>query len=225
MESSVEPVKVVLLGESGVGKNSIISQFTSNNFENNNIKSLSAQYVSKIVEYENFEKSIKFDIWDTAGQEKYRSLAKIFYKDAKVIILVYDITNLKSFIGIKSYWYIMVKQSCDPNAIIAIVGNKSDLYNEQQVNQEEVEEFARSVEAIFQLTSAKNDTGITTLFDNIGQKYLNPNYDCISIDKNEQDEYRRKKTEERLKRSESKKVIKINSDTYSIKKRKKKNIC
>ena len=101
--SAPESVKVVLLGESGVGKTSIIAQFTTGNFDPDVVTSLSAQYVSKTVEYDNLQKAIKFDLWDTAGQEKYRALAKIFYKDAKVIILVYDITNTRSFDELKSY--------------------------------------------------------------------------------------------------------------------------
>ena len=187
--SSVEQVKVVLLGESGVGKTSIIAQFTSGKFDPDCVTSLSAQFISKTIEFENLQKAIKFDIWDTAGQEKYRALAKIFYKDAKVIILVYDITDKRSFDEVKSYWYEMVKSNADSDAMIAIVANKNDLYDSAQVSEEEAKEFAKSVGAIFQSTSAKSDSGITTLFDNIGQKYFNPDFDCTAADKKEQEEY------------------------------------
>ena len=90
-----ETIKIVLLGETSVGKTSIISRFASNSFNPNTLSSLSAQFVSKTVEIDG--KSLKLDLWDTAGQEKYRALAKIFYKDARVIIFVYDITNEKTF--------------------------------------------------------------------------------------------------------------------------------
>ena len=94
--------KVVLVGESGVGKTCIITQYIDGKFETESPTS-AATFTSKIV---NFEKqNIKFDIWDTAGQEIYRSIGKIFYKEAKVIILVYDITDKKSFQEIKDYWY------------------------------------------------------------------------------------------------------------------------
>ena len=212
MSSSPEQVKVVILGESDVGKESLIAQFTTGNFDPDVVTNLSAQYVSKTIEYDNLQKSIKFDIWDTAGQEKYRALAKIFYKDAKVIILVYDITKRRSFDELKSYWYEMIKQNADPDAIIAIVANKNDLYDSQQVKDEEAREFARSVKAIFQSTSAKSDSGITSLFDNIGQKYFNPDYDCNAQDQKELEEYPRKKKES--------KGIKL-----SIKKEKKKKFC
>ena len=78
-------------------------------------------------------KSLTFDIWDTAGQEKYRSLAKIFYKDAKAVVLVYDVTNEKSFNEMKDYWYEQIKQLGDKDIIIAIAANKSDLYEEKKV--------------------------------------------------------------------------------------------
>ena len=121
MTTSPETVKAVLLGESGVGKTSIIAQFTQGKFDPDCVTSLSAQFISKIVEYQNLNKAIKFDIWDTAGQEKYRALAKIFYKDAKVIFLVYDIVDAKSFNEIKTYWHSVVKANADPDAILALV--------------------------------------------------------------------------------------------------------
>ena len=98
---SPDKLKVVLLGESGVGKTSIISQFISGKFDSDCISSLSAQYISKTVDFNDINKSIKFDIWDTAGQEKFRALAKIFYRDAKVICLCYDISSEKSFIELR----------------------------------------------------------------------------------------------------------------------------
>ena len=218
--SSVEQVKVVLLGESGVGKTSIIAQFTSGKFDPDCVTSLSAQFISKTIEFENLQKAIKFDIWDTAGQEKYRALAKIFYKDAKVIILVYDITDQRSFDEVKSYWYEMVKSNGDQDAMIAIVANKNDLYDTAQVSEQDGKEFARSIGAIFQSTSAKSDTGITTLFDNIGQKYFNPDFDCTAADEKVQEEYKKKKQEEKQKKKEPK-GVKLSSEPTKTEKKKK----
>ena len=112
--SSLEQVKIVLLGESGVGKTSIIAQFTSGKFDLDCVTSLSAQLISKTIEFENLQKAIKFDIWDTPGQEKYRASVKIFYKDAKVIILVYDICDQDllmklNHIGMKWSTQILIK--------------------------------------------------------------------------------------------------------------------
>ena len=100
-----ESVKVVLLGESGVGKTSIISQFTSGKFNPRCPNSIGAQLNIKTIEFPEYQKLIKFNIWDTVGQEKYRSLAKIFYRDAKIIIFVYDITMEFSFNALKDFWY------------------------------------------------------------------------------------------------------------------------
>ena len=220
-EGNAKSVKAVLLGESGVGKTSIIAQFTSGKFDPDCVTSLSAQFISKTIEFENLQKAIKFDIWDTAGQEKYRALAKIFYKDAKVIILVYDITDKRSFDEVKSYWYEMVKSNADSDAMIAIVANKNDLYDSAQVSEEEAKEFAKSVGAIFQSTSAKSDSGITTLFDNIGQKYFNPDFDCTAADKKEQEEYMKKKSEEKQKKKEPK-GVKLTSEKTKKEEKKKK---
>ena len=223
MVEAAEPCKVVLLGESGVGKTSIIAQFTAGKFDPDCVTSLSAQFISKTVEFQNLGKAIKFDIWDTAGQEKYRALAKIFYKDAKVIFLVYDITDAKSFNELKSYWHGVVKANGDSDAIIAIVANKNDLYDNAQVKNEEGEEFARSIGAIFQSTSAKSDSGITSLFDNVGQKYFNPNFDVGDQNKQAQEEYKKKKTEEMQKKKQPKGVKLTVED--SNKKQKKKKCC
>ena len=221
MASNAEPAKVVLLGESGVGKKSIIAQFTSGKFDPDCVTSLSAQFISKTVEFQNLGKAIKFDIWDTAGQEKYRALAKIFYKDAKVIFLVYDITDAKSFNELKSYWHGVVKANGDSDAIIAIVANKNDLYDHAQVQNEEGEEFARSIGAIFQSTSAKSDSGITTLFDNVGQKFFDPNFDVGAQNKKAQKKKKKKKNEEMQKKKQPK-GVKLTVEEANKKPKKKK---
>ena len=220
MGDKAENLKVVLVGESGVGKTSIIAQYTTGKFDPDCVTSLSAQFVSKTVEFSNVQKAIKFDIWDTAGQEKYRAIAKIFYKDAKVICLVYDITDAKSFNAIKDYWFNQIRNVSDPDAIIAIVANKNDLYDNAQVKNEEGEEYARSVGAIFQATSAKSDSGITNLFDNIGQKHFNPNYDAGTQDKKLQEEYEKKKEEERKKKKQIQGVQLTVEETKAKKKKK-----
>ena len=108
-------VKVVLLGESGVGKTSIINQFTTRKFNPKCNTSVSAQFTSKTIDFPDQKKSIRFDIWDTVGQEKYRSLTKIFYKDAGAAILVYDITRKDSYEEIKKYWINQIKDFAPKN--------------------------------------------------------------------------------------------------------------
>ena len=191
-----ESIKVVLLGETGVGKTSIISQFTTHTFDPHRETSLSAQFISKTVDFQDIGQSIKFDIWDTVGQEKYRSLAKIFYKDAKVIIFVYDITRTETFEGLKNYWYDETKNNTDGEPILAVVANKIDLYANSKVSNNDGKAFADQIGAIFQTTSALSDSGISTLFDNVGKKYLIPGYDYQSEDKQAQEQFLKKKKED-----------------------------
>jgi small GTP-binding protein len=202
--SSPEKVKVVLLGEAGVGKTCIISQFISGVFDPDTISSLSAQFITKNMELKNIKKVIKFDIWDTAGQERFRALAKIFYKDAKVICLVYDITSKKTFEELKEFWYEQqTKLNVDGEPIFAVVANKNDLYENQQVKDEEGKEFAKSINGIFQSTSAKSDSGITNLFENIGYRYFDPNFDTNEIENKEKMEYEKKKKENAEKKTQN----------------------
>ena len=199
--SSPETINVVLLGQAGVGKTCIISQFITGEFNPNTISSLSAQYISKNMTIQN--KVIKFDIWDTAGQERFRALAKIFYKDAKVICLCYDITSIESFNELKDYWYEkQTKLNTNGDPIFAVVANKNDLYQNAQVKDEEGKAFAKSINGIFQSTSAKSDSGITTLFENIGKKYFDPNFDSNEEENKEKLEYEKKKTEKALKKTQ-----------------------
>ena len=107
--------KVVLVGESGVGKTCIITRFIKNEFIYDEIPTIFASYSEKILELKNYDEQIRFHLWDTAGQEKYRSIANIFYKDSNAAILVYDITNRKSFEEIKDYWYDEVKKYTKEN--------------------------------------------------------------------------------------------------------------
>ena len=115
-DEGAQTCKVVLLGESGVGKTCIIARFINNTFEENLISTTGASYAGKTMTFEEYGgKSIKFEIWDTAGQEKYRSLTKIFYKDAGAAILVYDITRKESFEEIQKYWINQIKDFAPKN--------------------------------------------------------------------------------------------------------------
>ena len=220
MSDESESIKVVLLGESGVGKTSIISQFTVNKFDPHRETSLSAQFASKTLDFPDLGQSIKFDIWDTVGQEKYRSLAKIFYKDAKVIIFVYDITREFSFESIKNYWYKETRENWDGTPILAIVGNKIDLYSEVKVSNNDGNAFAEEIGAIFQTTSAASNSGITNLFENIGKTYLVPGFDYRSGDKKAQEDFMKKKQEENKKEKKKREIRGMKLDQKETKKKK-----
>ncbi len=214
--SGADSVKVVLLGEAGVGKTSIIHQFTYHTFDADCISSISAQFVSKTIDYQGYG-AIKYDIWDTAGQERYRSMAKIFYKDAKVIVFVYDITNQASFDGLKNYWYEQIKINCEKDAILAVVANKNDLYADQIVTDEEGQKFADEIGAIFQSTSALSDSGIGKLFDNIGRKVIDPDYDYKDLDVKDKAKYEKKLKKQNEKNDGNDKKVKL-GDTNNEKK-------
>ena len=96
--------KLVLIGESGVGKTSLINRYVSNTFESNMVPSPGSSFTTKTMLFKDYNKSVKFDIWDTAGQEKYRALAKVFYQNCDGCLLIYDICDKKSFEELKNYW-------------------------------------------------------------------------------------------------------------------------
>ena len=174
-DENVLSAKVVILGESAVGKTSIINRYINNSFNPECMTTPGASYASKTMYYEEYGKNIKFDIWDTAGQEKFRSLTKIFYKETSVAVLVYDITRKETFEEVRNYWYNQIKEHSPKNTLIAIAANKGDLYEEEQIEEEVGRNFAKDIGAIFRYTSAKNSSGIDELFKSIGQKLIDPN--------------------------------------------------
>ena len=170
MSESIESFKVVLVGESGVGKTSIITQFVDQTFQEDQQSTTGGTFSSKALVCDG-KRTIKFEIWDTAGQERYRSLTKMFYKDANAAILVFDITRKGSFDELKSYWAEQIEE-CSPKSIIkAIAANKDDLFEKQQVDEEEARNFAQSINAIYVSTSATKIDSINDLFIQIAKKY------------------------------------------------------
>ena len=167
--------KLVFVGDPGVGKTCIISRFIKGSFEADVASTMGANYISKTIEVPELGESLDLDIWDTAGQEKYKSLTRIFFKGAKLAVLVYDITRNDTFENMKNVWLKEIKEHADEDIIIGIAGNKSDLYDEEKVPEEEARAFAKSIGAVFSLTSAQNNSGINDLFKNLVKKYLDPN--------------------------------------------------
>ena len=218
-------VKVVLVGESGVGKSCIIVRFVHNKFDPNTMTTSSNQMVYQTIKLPD-DKSVDIILWDTMGQERYRSVNKIYYKNAKVGILVYDVTDKKSFEAIKNYWYEQLKESGDKDIIICLVANKYDLYEKREVSNEEGEEFAKSIGAIFASTSAKNDSGINFLFENIGRKILEPDFDFFAAEQKKKDDYKKKKKKEdeennkafNNKNNNANKIVKLNTQKDKKKK-------
>jgi small GTP-binding protein len=171
----IQKVKTIFIGESGVGKTSIINRFINNKFDNNVEITLGAQFSSKTLEFPKLNISLQFDIWDTAGQEKYRSVTKFFYRDSKIVILVYDITRESSFNEIKNFWLNQIKIFAENNVIICICGTKSDLMADEKVKEEDVRKFADENNVFFRLTSSMNNYGIDEMFEFLGKIYLKKN--------------------------------------------------
>ena len=175
-------IKLVFVGDTEVGKSCLITRFIKGVFETNLKETTKANYVSKTIEIPEIGESITFDIWDTNGREKFKSMTRIFYQGAKMAILVYDTTRKESYDNIKNWWYKDIKEHGDPDIVIGIAGNKSDRYDDEEVPEQEAREFAESIGAVFSLTSAQNNSGIDELFKDMGKKYLCPNSSTIESD-------------------------------------------
>ena len=167
-----ESFKVVLVGESGVGKTSIITQFIDQEFQADQQSTTGGTFSTKTVICDN-GRTLKFEIWDTAGQERYRALAKMFYKDANAAVLVYDVTRQASFDELKNYWTEQVKDNAPANIILAIAGNKDDL--EAEVDETNAREYAKELGAIYANTTATTSQSINALFIEIAKKYTGSN--------------------------------------------------
>ena len=145
-------IKVILIGDSRVGKTCVIEQYINKQFSEEHITTVTAgDKFYKEVKVGG--KTIKLEIWDTAGQEKFRSVNKIFMNKAKIALLVYDMTNQNSFNNLKN-WYKELKDINNSVEVFGVIANKSDLYEEQVVSKEEGENYAKSIKGFFYETSA-----------------------------------------------------------------------
>lgn len=165
--NNIKSIKLVLLGESGVGKSSIVLRFVTNNFRPYSESTIGASFMTKIIIIDDLP--IKFHIWDTAGQEKYHSLAPMYYRGSSVAIIVYDITNKESFKTVKK-WINELKQYGPKEILISIVGNKSDLDKKRKISFNIAKAYADEINAIYLETSAKDNTNIDELFIKLGKE-------------------------------------------------------
>ena len=168
-------IKITLIGNPGVGKTCIISRYIDDTFEESNAPTIGANYSEKVIKKNG--KEYELNIWDTAGQEKFHALGKHFYKDAYVVCLVYDITSQESLEQLKSIWYPDLLKYGEKYTILAVVGNKSDLYEGDNLADENfAKEFAKEIGATFILTSAKSGEGVEKLFNTLVDKFLSPEF-------------------------------------------------
>jgi small GTP-binding protein len=159
--------KLVLLGDSAVGKSCLVVRFVRDEFFEFQEPTIGAAFLTQTVSLE--DATVKFEIWDTAGQERYRSLAPMYYRGAAAAIVVYDITKKDSFNGAKS-WVKELQRRGDPNVVIALAGNKADMETKRKVQTEEAQQYAAENEIIFMETSAKTALNVRGLFVEIARK-------------------------------------------------------
>ena len=165
-----QEIKVILVGESGTGKTSLINIAMGVKFvEGVETSTSTASFVTKIIKIGG--KSYSLNLWDTIGQEKFRSLTKIFIKDSKIVIFVYDITRLESFKEL-DYWFKTIKEVLGDVPVLGIAGNKSDLFMKEQVKEEDAEKYAENKNVSFKLTSAKNPLSFNTFLEDLLKQYI-----------------------------------------------------
>ncbi|KAK8813258.1 hypothetical protein WA158_002850 [Blastocystis sp. Blastoise] len=158
--------KIVLIGDSGVGKSSILLRFADGIFSDNYISTVGVDFRFKTVDV--YSQSVRLQIWDTAGQERFRTIISSYYRGADCVIFVYDITNADSFEHVAD-WYKEVTSYVSENTLFAIIGNKNDLANQKEIAEETEEIYAKQINALYTEASAKNADHVDSFFITIAQ--------------------------------------------------------
>ena len=161
--------KVLLLGDTDVGKSSLILRYTEETFNSKLVNSIGVDFKMKKKEIDG--KIIKVQIWDTAGHERFRSITYSYYRGANAIIIVFDITDKKSFLSITE-WLKQIEKHAKENVFKFLVGNKSDLSEERKVTYEEAKEYADEHDLPYIETSAKEGININELFESSIKSFL-----------------------------------------------------
>lgn len=156
--------KVVLIGESGVGKSNLLSRFTKNEFNHDSRTTIGVEFSTRTVQLSGF--TIKAQIWDTAGLERYRAITSAYYRGAVGALLVYDITKHLTYESVER-WLKELYDHADPHIVVMLVGNKTDLESERSVPTEEAKDFAEKKDILFLETSALESTNVEAAFTNV----------------------------------------------------------
>ncbi|CAN1850884.1 Ras-related protein Rab11D [Linum perenne] len=156
--------KLVLIGDSGVGKSNLLSRFTKNEFNLESKSTIGVEFATKTIKIDS--KVIKAQIWDTAGQERYRAITSAYYRGAVGALLVYDVTRHSTFEN-AARWLRELRDHTDPNIVVMLIGNKSDLRHLVAVQTEEARAFSERETLYFMETSALTATNVETAFTEV----------------------------------------------------------
>ena len=176
--------KVLLLGDSTVGKTCFLLRYCDKTFQDAHLSTIGLDYRLKSMTLKN-KKNIKLQIWDTAGQDRFRAITKNYYKGTNVIILIYDVTNLQTFENVKN-WITQIREEANKNVVIFLAGNKADLPEESRaVQKEDGQKMAEEYNIPFQETSAKEGINVNETFQELVEK-IDEVFSKLEIPKAEQ---------------------------------------
>ena len=166
--------KVLLLGNSNVGKSSLFLRFVDDIWNDTFVPTIGVDFKIKTFELDN--KKIKMQIWDTAGQERFKNIIASYYRGAHGILLIYDVTDKDSFKNLQN-WLIEIEKNANKNVLKVLIGNKSDLEDKRVINYNEGKEFADSYGLKFIETSAKKNCNVNEAFETLGREIMAANAD------------------------------------------------
>jgi Ras-related protein Rab-1A len=161
--------KVLLLGNSDVGKSSLLLRFVDSVWNESFVPTIGVDFKVKTIEIG--DKKVKMQIWDTAGQERFRNVVSTYFRGSNGILLIYDITSRDSFKNLES-WLIEIEKHASDNVLKILIGNKNDLENDRVISVEEGQNFANRNGMQFIETSAKMDTNVSEAFQTLGKLML-----------------------------------------------------
>lgn len=168
--SDIPTLRLVLIGDSGVGKSSLLLRFADDSFTESFISTIGVDFRYRTIKVEN-NKEVKLQIWDTAGQDRFRSITSAYYRNADGIVMVYDVTKMDSFEHVEE-WLSEVDKYATENIVKILVGNKADLHHERQVPRETAQRFADKLGMTFLESSAKTATNVPQVFETVATELM-----------------------------------------------------